>query len=43
MLISVKDTAGANAEEHWGCSCVAMLFFAKKTVAKTERCAGTLP
>jgi hypothetical protein len=35
--------AGASSEGYGGCSSVVTLFFAKKSLTKTDRCAGALP
>ena len=42
MLILAEGTAVARTGEYGGCSSVITLFFAKKSLTKTERCAGAL-
>jgi hypothetical protein len=37
-----KKSAGAKSAKYGGCSSVVMLFFAKKCLIKTDRCAGAL-
>jgi hypothetical protein len=38
----VKISAGVRSQECGGCSSVVTLFFTKKSLTKTDRCAGTL-